>query len=215
MARAGSGLIGFGQEGEACGVYPAAQGLQKLNDRHRRAAHLLVQGMTFVEISREVGCHSDHCSRFAKDSPMFQTYLESCREVPEHIYLTSTERLSSGTIERKLEKCALQQRRRQERQQRYRQGKSASPRLPDQAPASPSPGIRVPGTAAPRPPAQQTGPEKANSEVAWLESEIARVRAELDAERRRQQPFARPSLGATRATGGLYTNAQGLSGRRR
>ena len=84
---------------------------------------------------------------------------------------------------------------------------------------------------APEPPVSDSAqPVGASLEIADLEEHAERLMAEL-AELKRAvgpaadyefpaapQPFARPSpppLGRPRPTGGLYTNAQGLSGRRR
>ena len=106
-----------------------ARGLQKLNDRHRRAAQLIAQGMTFVEVSREVGCHPFYWGRLVTYSQVFQDYLYACRELSEQVYVRSVERRVAATIEQKLKGLLEKQEHRRERwreQSRRRKERSES-----------------------------------------------------------------------------------------
>jgi hypothetical protein len=72
-----------------------SQPLQRLNDKHRKAAQLMVRGMSLVEISRELGCRPNYWSRLKNGSPVFQECLADYRRQSEQAYADSLERMYS------------------------------------------------------------------------------------------------------------------------
>jgi hypothetical protein len=66
--------------------------LQRLNDKHRKAAQLMAQGLSLVEIGRHVGYGPNYWSRLKNESPVFQEYLADCRRQVEQAYAISLER---------------------------------------------------------------------------------------------------------------------------
>jgi hypothetical protein len=67
--------------------------LQRLNDKHRRAAQLMAGGKSLVEISREVGYGPNYWSRLKNESPVFQECLAHYRRQAEQAYASSLERM--------------------------------------------------------------------------------------------------------------------------
>ena len=67
--------------------------LQRLNDKHRKAAQLIVRGMSLVEISREVGYGPNYWSRLKNGSPVFQECLADYRRQAEQAYADGLERM--------------------------------------------------------------------------------------------------------------------------
>src|SRR5215469_10520647 len=67
--------------------------LQRLNDKHRRAAQLIVRGLSLVEISREVGYGPNYWSRLKNESPVFQECLAFYRRRDEQAYTESVQRM--------------------------------------------------------------------------------------------------------------------------
>jgi hypothetical protein len=65
--------------------------LQRLNDKHLRAARLMVRGLSLVKISREVGYGPNYWSRLKNESPMFQECLAAYRRQEEQAYVASLE----------------------------------------------------------------------------------------------------------------------------
>ena len=72
-----------------------SQSLQRLNDTHRKAAQLMVRGMSLVEISREVGYRPNYWSRLKNGSPVFQECLADYRRQAEQAYADSLKRMYS------------------------------------------------------------------------------------------------------------------------
>ena len=67
--------------------------LQRLNDKHRKAAQLMARGMSLVEISREVGYGPSYWSRLKNGSPVFQESLAHYRRQAEQAYADGLERV--------------------------------------------------------------------------------------------------------------------------
>jgi hypothetical protein len=67
--------------------------LQRLNDKHRRAARLMVRGLSLVKISREVGYGPNYWSRLKNESPVFQECLAAYRRQEEQAYAASVEHM--------------------------------------------------------------------------------------------------------------------------
>ena len=85
----------------------------------------MAQGWCDAEISREIGYIQRYWSRIRRESPLFQEYLYSCRDVAQAFYATSLERLYNGAVDRKLERILLRQQHRLANR-RARRGKAAS-----------------------------------------------------------------------------------------
>ena len=64
-----------------------------LNDKHRKAAQLMVRGMSLVEISREVGYGPNYWSKLKNGSPLFQECLAHYRRQAEQAYADGLERM--------------------------------------------------------------------------------------------------------------------------
>jgi hypothetical protein len=67
--------------------------LQRLNDKHRQAARLMVRGKSLVEISREVGYGPNYWSKLKNGSPVFQECLADYRRQAEQAYTDGLERM--------------------------------------------------------------------------------------------------------------------------
>jgi hypothetical protein len=67
--------------------------LQRINDKHRKAAQLMVRGLSLVEISREVGYGPNYWSRLKNEAPVFQECLAFYRRQDEQMYAASVERM--------------------------------------------------------------------------------------------------------------------------
>jgi hypothetical protein len=67
--------------------------LQRLNDKHRKAAQLMVRGMSLVEISREVGYGPNYWSKLKNWSPVFQECLAHYRRQDEEAHRSALERM--------------------------------------------------------------------------------------------------------------------------
>jgi len=66
--------------------------LQRLNDKHRKAAQLMARGRSLVEVSREVGYGPNYWSRLKNGSPVFQDALAYYRRQAEQAWASSIER---------------------------------------------------------------------------------------------------------------------------
>jgi hypothetical protein len=64
----------------------------RLNDKHRRAAQLMVEGMRLAEIGRQVGYNANYLSFLSHECPVFQQYVAECRKQAERAWATSLER---------------------------------------------------------------------------------------------------------------------------
>ena len=64
----------------------------RLNDKHRRAAQLMVEGMRLAEIGRQVGYNVNYLSFLSHQCPVFQQYVAECRKQAEQAWATSLER---------------------------------------------------------------------------------------------------------------------------
>lgn len=87
--------------------------LQKLSGRHQRAAQLIAQGKSHVEVSREVGYGPAYWSRLKNESPLFQDRIEFYRLQEEHAWRNS--RIASYAIGDHLEERFWQKLRRRKR----------------------------------------------------------------------------------------------------
>jgi hypothetical protein len=67
--------------------------LQRLNDKHRKAAQLMARGMSLVEISHEVGYGPNYWSRLKNESLLFQECLAHYRRQADQAYVASIERM--------------------------------------------------------------------------------------------------------------------------
>jgi len=67
--------------------------LQRLNDKHRKAAKLMVRGKSLVEISREVGYGPNYWSKLKNEAPVFQECLAYYRRQTEQAYANSIARM--------------------------------------------------------------------------------------------------------------------------
>ena len=77
--------------------------IASLSDRHREAARLRAQGLTYREISERVGFLPHYWSRLATQSPRFRAYLDACRSALETYYLHATEQFIQDAVERRIE----------------------------------------------------------------------------------------------------------------
>ena len=67
--------------------------LQRLNDKHRKAAQLMARGMSLVKISQEVGYGPNYWSRLKNESAVFQDALAYYRRQVDQAFADSVERM--------------------------------------------------------------------------------------------------------------------------
>ena len=60
--------------------------LQKLAGRHQRAAQLIAEGRSHVQVSRSVGYGAAYWSRLKNESPLFQERIEFYRQFEEQAW---------------------------------------------------------------------------------------------------------------------------------
>ena len=80
----------------------AAQRLTKLSQRHRQGARLIALGLSFVEVSEELGGHPSYWGRLANHSPAFRECLNVFRGQTEGKYqVRATESCETKLAERR------------------------------------------------------------------------------------------------------------------
>ena len=84
--------------------------LVRLRPIHRAAARLRAQGLTYREISEQVGYLPHYWARLCCGSPIFKQYLQACIDAQEQNYMTSTQRLLDAAIEQQLSDTLLKRR---------------------------------------------------------------------------------------------------------
>jgi len=89
--------------------------LKKLNGRHRRAAMLMVQGRSLLEISRELGYGPGYWARLRNQSPLFQECVEAYRGQAEQAFANTLDDFYKTQLiaarERRQQKALKRQRR--------------------------------------------------------------------------------------------------------
>jgi hypothetical protein len=66
---------------------------QRLNDKHRKAAQLMVKGLRLADIGRQVGYNPNYLSFLSHECPVFQECLADYRRQSEQAYADSLERM--------------------------------------------------------------------------------------------------------------------------
>ena len=193
--------------------------LKKLNGRHRRAAMLMVQGRSLLEISRELGYGPGYWARLRNQSPLFQECVEAYRGQAEQAFANTLDALYKGQLdaaEKRREQKALKRQRRMSRTRSLIRDVDLALRPRNAAIRSPALSQPVVSVT----PSAKTAPRAAVS----LQSMDA-AGATAEAENAQTSSFAKPApprpipatggqVGDLPRRGVSFQDSRGLSGRR-
>ena len=192
--------------------------LKKLNGRHRRAAMLMVQGRSLLEISRELGYGPGYWARLRNQSPLFQECVEAYRGQAEQAFANTLDDFYKTQLiaarERRQQKALKRQRRMSRTRSLIRDVDLA---LRPRNAAIRSPALSQPVVSTP---SAKTAPRAAVS----LQSMDA-AGATAEAENAQTSSFAKPApprpipatggqVGDLPRRGVSFQDSRGLSGRR-
>ena len=191
--------------------------LKKLNGRHRRAAMLMVQGRSLLEISRELGYGPGYWARLRNQSPLFQECVEAYRGQAEQAFANTLDALYKGQLdaaEKRREQKALKRQRRMSRTRSLIRDVDLALRPRNAAIRSPALSQPVVST-----PSAKTAPRAAvslqmDAAGATAEAESAQTGSFRKPAPPRPVPAAGGQVGDLPRRGVSFQDSRGLSGRR-
>ena len=192
--------------------------LKKLNGRHRRAAMLMVQGRSLLEISRELGYGPGYWARLRNQSPLFQECVEAYRGQAEQAFANTLDDFYKTQLDAARERREQKALKRQRRMSRTR----SLIRDVDHALRPLNAAIRSPALSHPVvsvTPSAETAPRAAvslqmDAAGATAEAENAQTSSFRKPAPPRPVPAAGGQVGDLPRRGVSFQDSRGLSGRR-